>query len=210
MFSDNDAYIIGLTGMSGAGKTTACNVFSECGFAVINCDMVSRVVVEKGKPALNELVNNFGEEILLSDGTLDRKSLGNLIFSDEKSRFLFNDIIYPYISYEMITTAVKYINEGYRYILLDAPTLFESGTDSFCDVIVSVVADRKKCTERIMERDKLTFTEAENRLKSQFPPEFYKQRSDYCVENKDSVEILKSEIRSIAGKIGEINAKEKK
>ncbi len=206
MFTDNDAYIVGLTGMSGAGKTTACNVFSDCGFAVINCDAVSRIVVEKGKPALNELVKHFGNNIILPDGNLNRRGLGNLIFSDEKARFLFNSIIYPYISYEMITTAIKYIKEGYRCILLDAPTLFESGTDSFCNAIVSVVADRDKCIERIMARDNLSFTEAENRLKSQYPPEFYMERSDYCVENKDSVEILKAEIKNIAEKIGEINA----
>lgn len=206
MFTDNDARIIGLTGMSGAGKTTACDVFFNSGFAVINCDTVSRIVVEKGKPALNELCENFGNDIILPDGNLNRKRLGNLIFSDEKSRFLFNDIIYPYISYEMITTAVKYINDGYRHILLDAPTLFESGTDSFCDVIVSVVADREKCIERIMKRDNLTFTEARNRIMSQFPLEFYKEKSDYCVENKNSLAALESEIKHIVELIGEMDA----
>ncbi len=209
MFSDNDAYIVGLTGMSGAGKTTACNVFSECGFAIINCDTVSRIVVEKGKPALNELSMHFGSIALLPDGNLNRKHIGNLIFSDKDARLLFNSIVYPYISYEMIITAVKYINEGYHYILLDAPTLFESGTDSFCNAIVSIVAEREKCIERIMKRDNLTFTEAENRLKSQFPPEFYMEKSDYYVENKNSVEMLKAEIKSIAEKIGVANAEKK-
>lgn len=210
MFTDNDAYIIGLTGMSGAGKTTACNVFSGCGFAVINCDSVSRIVVQKGKPALYELKDSFGGDILLPDGNLNRRQMGNLIFSDEKARVLFNNIIYPYISYEMIITAVKYINDGYRCILLDAPTLFESGTYSFCDVIVSIVAERSKCIERIMRRDNLTYTEAENRLLSQFSPDYYRERSDYCVENKGSVELLEMEIRSIAEKIGEMNAEKKK
>ncbi len=205
MFTDNDAYILGLTGMSGAGKTTACEVFRECGYAVINCDTVSRIVVEKGRPALRELEAYFGGSVILPDGNLNRKEVGNLIFSDEKARLAFNDIIYPYISYEMIKAAVKYINSGLRYILLDAPTPFESGTDSFCDIIVSVVSDREKCLERIMLRDKLTREEAFNRLSSQYPPEFYRKRSDYCVENRGSIEQLKAEIKNIAVKIGEIN-----
>lgn len=206
MFSDNDAYIIGLTGMSGAGKTTACEAFRDAGFGIINCDTVSRIVVEKGKPALSELCGCFGKEILLPDGTLDRKGVGRLIFSDEKARASFNEIIYPYISYEMIKSAVKYIDEGYRFILLDAPTLFESGTDGFCDKIVSVVADKETCLERIRKRDNLTYEEAVNRLSSQFPPEFYRERSDYCVENKGSTEELRNEIRKIALKIGVADA----
>ena len=210
MFTENDVCIIGLTGMSGAGKTTACEVFRECGYGVINCDTVARIVVEKGRPALRELEDYFGSSVILQNGELNRKYIGNLIFSDEKARFAFNDIIYPYISYEMIMSAVEYIKMDSKYILLDAPTLFESGTDSFCDIIVSVVSDMEKCLERIMQRDKLTYEEALNRLSSQFPPEFYKQRSDYCVENKGSVEQLKTEIKNIAVKIGEINEQKKK
>lgn len=206
MFTENDAYIVGLTGMSGAGKTTACQVFSDCGFAIINCDLVSRAVVEKGRPALSELEAHFGTGIILTDGTLNRKTMGNLIFSDKKAREEFNEIIYPYISYEMIISAVKYINSGHRFILLDAPTLFESGIDSFCDIIVSVIADREECLRRIMTRDKLTFDEARNRLLSQFSPEFYREKSDFCAVNKGTVKELQAEIKRIAQLIGEKNA----
>mgnify|MGYP003301579776 CR=1 FL=1 len=184
MFTDNDVYIIGLTGMSGAGKTTACEAFSECGVDIINCDLVARTVVLKGRPALKELKDYFGNEIILPDGTLDRKKIGNLIFSDESARLAFNNIIYPFISYEMIMNAVKYIKGGSEYILLDAPTLFESGTDSFCDIIVSVVAEREDSIKRIMLRDNLSRDEAENRLSSQHPAEFYRGKSDFCVVNK--------------------------
>lgn len=209
MFTDKDAVIIGLTGMSGAGKTTACTVFSDFGFSIINCDMVSRIVVEKEKPALKELIVRFGESAVLSDGTLNRKYIGNLIFSDEKERYAFNEIIYPYISYEMIITAIKYIESGSRVIILDAPTLFESGTDCLCDYIVSVVSDIESCIERIRKRDNLTSEEAKNRLLSQNPPDFYRSKSDFCVENTGSVDEMKNQVRIIAEKIGDINAQEK-
>lgn len=209
MFTDKDAVIIGLTGMSGAGKTTACTVFSDFGFSIINCDMVSRIVVEKEKPALKELIVRFGESAVLSDGTLNRKYIGNLIFSDEKERYAFNEIIYPYISYEMIITAIKYIESGSRVIILDAPTLFESGTDCLCDYIVSVVSGIESCIERIRKRDNLTSEEAKNRLLSQNPPDFYRSKSDFCVENTGSVDEMKNQVRIIAEKIGDINAQEK-
>ena len=207
MFTDNDACIIGLTGMSGAGKTTACEAFSECGADIINCDIVSRTVVENGKPALSELSAYFGNEIILSDGNLDRKKIGNLIFSDESSRFAFNDIIYPYISYEMIINAVKYLRDGSEYILLDSPTLFESGTDSFCDVIVSVVAEREDSIKRIMLRDNLSREEAENRLSSQHTAEFYREKSDFCVVNNGTKEELKEKVKTIFSLIGDTNEK---
>ena len=207
MFTDNDVCIIGLTGMSGAGKTTACEAFADCGVDIINCDLVARIVVEKDKPALKELAAYFGDGIILPDGTLNRKKIGNLIFSDESARLAFNDIIYPYISYEMIMNAVEYIKMGSKYILLDAPTLFESGTDSFCDVIVSVVAEQEDSIKRIMLRDNLSREEAENRLSSQHTADFYCDKSDYCVFNNGTREELKSKINNIFGLIGEINEK---
>lgn len=207
MFTDNDVCIIGLTGMSGAGKTTACEAFSECGVGIINCDIVARIVVEKGKPALSELSARFGDDIILPDGTLDRRKIGNLIFSDEKARIVFNEIIYPYISYEMIMNAVKYIKGGSEYVLLDAPTLFESGTDSLCDVIVSVVALHEDSVSRIMLRDNLSREEAENRLSSQFSADFYSEKSDFCVLNNGTKEELKEKIKRIFCSVGEDNEK---
>ncbi len=207
MFTDSDICIIGLTGMSGAGKTTACEAFAGCGVDIINCDMVARVVVEKGKPALKELAAYFGDEIILPDGNLDRKKIGNLIFSDEAARLAFNDIIYPFISYEMIICAVKYIKDGSEYVLLDAPTLFESGTDTFCDIIVSVVAEQEDSIRRIMERDNLSREEAENRLSSQHSADFYREKSDFCVVNNGTMEELKEKIKNIFSLIGENNEK---
>ena len=207
MLTDCNVCVIGLTGMSGAGKTTACEAFSECGVDIINCDLVARTVVLKGRPALKELMNYFGNEIILPDGTLDRKKIGNLIFSDESARLAFNDIIYPYISYEIIMNAVEYIKMGSGYVLLDAPTLFESGTDSLCDVIVSVVADYEDSVKRIMLRDNLNREEAENRLSSQHTADFYCEKSDYYVFNNGTREELKCKIKSIFGLIGENNEK---
>ncbi|MGN0618920.1 MAG: dephospho-CoA kinase [Ruminiclostridium sp.] len=203
MFFKDNCVIVGLTGMSGAGKTTACNAFREAGFAVIDCDRAAREVVEKGRPALKEIVSAFSPEILNSDGTLNRRMLGNIIFSDSEKRQLLNGIIYPYISYTIISEICGFLSGGEKRILVDAPTLFESGTDSLCDLVVSVVADEKLCLSRIMFRDSLTDEQAKNRLSSQYPPDFYREKSAYCVENSGTQEQLREKILAIAAEIGE-------
>lgn len=197
--------IVGLTGMSGAGKSTACKVFSENGWAVIDCDIVARKVVEKGKPALCEISEHFGREILFSDGGLDRKQLGNLVFSDARRLNELNELIYPYISYEIISRAEEYIMNDCMNILLDAPTLFESGADGLCDKIVSVTAPIECCIARIMERDKLTAEQAENRLKSQHSEEFYHEKSDFCVNNNGDTVQLKQKIGTIIKELTKSN-----
>lgn len=197
MILGNECLVIGFTGMSGAGKTTASNVFRDNGWAVIDCDIVSRIVVERGRPALSEIAGHFGKEILLPCGTLDRRRLGNLIFSDERLRNELNAVIYPYISYEIIRSAAEYIKGGSKFILLDAPTLFESGADGLCDKIVSITAPVDVCVSRIMQRDGLTREHAENRLKSQHSEEYYRERSDFCVRNDGDNVHLKQKIGTI-------------
>lgn len=203
MIFRNDARIVGLTGMSGAGKTTACEVFRECGYAVVDCDRVARRVTEPGKPALREIVRRFGAEYLDPDGALNRRALGRRIFSSETDRLALNELIYPYISYEMILLVISYIDRGERLILLDAPALFESGTDALCDRIAAIVSDREKCVERIAARDALPPEQARERLDAQFPAAFYRTRADLCVENNGTERALREKVRAAAVRLGE-------
>lgn len=141
--------IVGLTGMSGAGKSTVCRAFAESGFDVIDCDLSAREVVQPGRPALTELHDRLSPELILQDGTLDRRKTAELIFHSEEKRALFNKIIYPYITYNI---AEKLKSAG-DYVLLDAPTLFEARLEFLCGSIVSVTADPENCVQRIMKRD---------------------------------------------------------
>ena len=157
--------IVGLTGMSGAGKSTVCRAFAESGFDVIDCDLSAREVVQPGRPALTELHDRLSPELILQDGTLDRRKTAELIFHSEEKRALFNKIIYPYITYNI------------------AETLFEARLEFLCGSIVSVTADPENCVQRIMKRDGITEELARSRLKSQHGEEFYRQRSGFCIEN---------------------------
>ena len=195
--------VIGLTGQSGAGKTTVCQVFDESGFAIINADRIAREVVEKGKPCLEEITECFGREILNDDGTLDRQSLADIVFGDREKLRQLNAISYPYINSEILKMINQYREEKKRYVLLDAPTLFESRADDFCDLIISVTASEKNRSERIAKRDGITPEQIKRRFSSQHTEKFFINHSDFIIKNNKSVELLREKAKEVAEKIKE-------
>lgn len=181
--------IVGLTGMSGAGKSTVSRVFNESGFFVIDCDSAARNCASAGSPFLKELSKNF-ENLIKSDGTLDRAATAAEIFSDKEKRARYNKIIYPYITYNVIEQIKYAAQKGEKFVLLDAPTLFEARLDGICREIVSVTADEALCEERIMRRDGIDRLQAKARLSAQHCALFYQSRSKYIIDNCDSVKEL--------------------
>lgn len=194
--------VIGLTGQSGAGKTTVSQIFSENGFAVINADKVARKVMEKGSSCLEKTCAVFGD-VKDSDGNLDRKLLASIVFTDMDKKKEYEGIIFPYITEEIEREIFDAEKNGDEYILLDAPTLFESGTDSLCSVIVSVICDREVRLARIISRDGITRQQAENRLNSQHSDDFYILRSDYVIANDGTGDELSEKTRSVIKMIKE-------
>lgn len=193
--------IVGLTGQTGAGKTHVSSVFAEKGFSVINADNISRIVVQKGKPCLAELCEFFGEGILNEDGSLNRSLLGQIVFTDKSKLELLNSIIYPYITAEILQTIRNLYDDGKRLILLDAPTLFESRADDFCELIISVVSKENLRLERIMKRDNISKEDALNRMNSQLEEEFFKENSDFIIKNNYDLDNLYDVSEEVADKI---------
>lgn len=202
------ARVIGLTGQSGAGKTTVSGVFSQNGFAVIDADIISREVTQKGQPCLGELAEAFGSDILNIDGTLNRKKLGGIVFSDKEKLRQLNGIIYPYIIYRIISRIDELSEAGEKLILLDAPTLFEANADDLCDLIISVTADEDIRLRRITVRDGITPEAAKRRFESQYSEHFFINHSDFVIKNNKTPDILAAKAEEVAGKIKEYyNAK---
>lgn len=169
--------VIGLTGPTGSGKSDASRIAEDFGLQVIDCDKTARKATEKGTKGLNALVLVFGEEILLSGGSLNRKALAAKAFKDKQSTDLLNKTILPYIADIVIKQAAK------GDTLLDAPTLFESGINKICNKTVAVLADRDIRLKRIIARDNLTLKEAETRINAGKDEEFFRERADYILYN---------------------------
>lgn len=201
--------VIGLTGQSGAGKTTVCSVFAENGFAIINADRIARQIMEKGNGCLEEVTECFGRDILKDDGTLDRQKLADIVFSHKDKLKQLNAISYPYITSEIVNMINKYMDEKRKYVLIDAPTLFESRADDLCDLIISVTAPEKLRAERISKRDEITSEQIKERFSSQHTEKFFVSHSDFIIKNNKSVESLQEKAKEVAEKIKEYyNAEE--
>lgn len=200
---NGNVHVIGLTGQSGAGKTSVSNVFAENGFSVINADIVSREVVEKGSDCLSEIAEAFGSGIITDEGTLDRKKLGTIVFSDKEKLRELNGIIYPYIIKRIIDRIDELKAAGSELILLDAPTLFEANADDLCDLIISVTADEAIRTERIMARDNISKEAALRRFDSQLTEHFFITHSDFVIKNNKSGELLNRKAEEVSCKIKE-------
>lgn len=193
--------VVGLTGQTGAGKSTISQVFAENGFSIINADVVARQVMEKGSACLAEIAETFGRDVLDSKGGLDRKKLAGIVFTDSERLKTLNSISYPYITREILRQINTFSDAGEDFILLDAPTLFESGADSFCDIIVSVVADAAIRKQRIISRDGITPEQAQNRMDSQLDEEYFISHSGYIINNNGSPDSVREVAEELAGKI---------
>ena len=193
-----EIYLIGLTGQTGAGKTTVSALLQAEGFAAVNADTVARAAVQPGSPCLNALARIFGQQIMQPDGTLDRAATAALIFTDKNAKAQYEAVIYPYITRMIRQETAAIAAAGKRMILLDAPTLFESGISRSCHAIVSVVADADIRKARITERDGLTEEQALRRMNAQYPEDYFRAHSDAVIENNGNTALLRQAVSEAA------------
>lgn len=187
--------IIGLTGPTGSGKSSASIEAQNQGFRVIDCDKLARVAVEKGTEGLAKLTRVFGKDILNPDSTLNRKALAQKAFSSVENTKLLNETLLPIISEMVKKEAVG------DYVLLDAPTLFESGIDSICNCTVAVLADREIRFNRIINRDNMDENAANLRINAGKGDDFYKTNADYIIYNNNDEKSFNLKFREIINEI---------
>jgi dephospho-CoA kinase len=180
--------IIGLTGGSGTGKTLISQTFLKHNIPVIDADKVSREVACPNSPCLVELAQYFGKEIIDADGNLKRRHLANIAFADSEKTKVLNKITHKYIKINIDKKISEYKKSGYKGVVVDAPTLIESGAHKNYDKIICVISKRDIRAQRIIKRDNLSTHEAYRRIMAQHNDDFYTSNSDYTIVNNDNIE----------------------
>ena len=197
--------VIGLTGPTGAGKGAVATIFEGYGIPVINADRVYHELITPPSSCLQELVEIFGKEILLPDGSLNRRALASIVFSDPAAREKLNTVTHRYVMEEIKTRMERLRREGIPVAALDAPQLFEAGAHKACGAVVSVLAERQTRLERIVARDSITPEAAMRRILAQKSDEFFKTHSDYIIENNGNIELLTPQVHRILAELGVIS-----
>jgi len=182
--------LVGLTGGIASGKSTFSSLLRERGVPVIDADALSRAVVAPGSPALARIAEAFGAEMLLPDGSLDRRRLGARVFADPGARQRLEAITHPAIRDAMIEEVARLAGGGHDLVIYDVPLLYEVGLDGAVDSVVVVWTPRAVQLERLERRDALTLAEAEARLEAQLPLDEKAGRADFVVENRGPPEAL--------------------
>ena len=179
--------LIGLTGQSGAGKSTVSAVFAADGVTVFNADEIVGQLYGAQSPCLKTVAACFGEDILHDDGTLDRRLLASRAFADKKSTALLGKLVHPFVTARLF----ELLHQTEGLVVFDAPQLFEAGADVICDCVVAVVADEPLRRARIMARDHLTREQADSRLNAQHSEAFFRSHADIIIENNAGEDALR-------------------
>lgn len=189
--------IIGLTGQSGAGKSTVAKFLEQNGFFVINADLLVRRIYNSGSPCLKTIASVFGEDIITNNGTPDRKLLAQRAFSSKENTELLSSIVHPFVTSELFSEIKKAAESGAKTVVYDAPQLFESNADVICDEIISVTAEKSVRLERICKRDNISEENALMRMNAQLDEEFFRENSDYIIENNSDLYSLNIQLEGL-------------
>lgn len=183
--------IIGITGNSGTGKTTLAKELQkiyEEDIYIIDADRIAKELMVPVSEYYKKTLNLFGENILNTDGEIDRRKLANIIFNDSKAREELDKLTFKYVVDETKKIISKKLANNY---IIDAPLLIESKLNELCDRVISIIADEDVKLDRICIRDNKEKNEAFLRINSQKDDIFYIKNSDYVVVNNDDLDVEK-------------------
>ncbi|MFJ7991010.1 dephospho-CoA kinase [Peribacillus frigoritolerans] len=189
--------IIGITGGIASGKSTVSLYLQELGFTIVDADLASRAVVEPGEEAYHQVVKAFGEDILLTDGNIDRVKLGTIIFNDQEKRLLLNGIVHPAVRNWMRVKTEAALSSGEETVFMDIPLLFESKLTFMVDKTLLIYVDEQVQLERLMNRNGLSETEALARINSQMPLADKKALADAVIDNNGDINEAKRQLKAI-------------
>ena len=178
---------VGITGGIGSGKTAVTDWLAQKGITIVDADVVARLVVAPGMPALAEIANTFGAEYLLPDGQLDRGALRQLVFADEHKRKVLEGITHPKIR-EALATQLE--NASSSYVVLSSPLLLEGSQSEMVEITVVVDVPESLQIERTMARDQNDQALVEKIMAAQLNRETRLSRADIVIDNSECLQTL--------------------
>lgn len=190
--------IVGLTGGIATGKSSCSKYLREKhGVDIIDADTIAHQILEPGTPTYFAIIDEFGLGILQNDTRIDRAVLGSMIFQNKDKRSALNRITHPTIRLIMLQRVIYYFLIGTRIIVLDTPLLFESSLQKYVHRIVVVYTPENIQLQRLVSRDRITYTQAQSRISSQMPIEEKKTLADYLIDNSENFTETRNQIDSI-------------
>lgn len=184
----------GLTGGIATGKSTAKKLIEGLGFPVIDADEISHRLTESGQPGYVGVVSHFGNQVLQKDQTLDRKKLGQIVFSDSEQKLALENILHPLIRSEVVRQREHHEKSGTTVCFYDVPLLFEKQLWNDFDATVLIWCDPRIQLERLMKRNQLSESDAQLRIANQIDLIEKVRMATYCVDNSGDVEDLKKQL----------------
>ena len=189
--------ILGLTGGIASGKSTADVFFREKQIPVIDCDQIAHDILNKGEKGYELVLKQFGKRILKSDQSINRSALGQIVFDDEKQLEALNEITHPLIFQEIQAKIALNNRNKNSLVVVDAPVLFESKGQKYCDFTLLIAIPESLQMKRLMLRDNLSKGAALKRIRSQMPLSQKEKLADFVINNTGTKQDLKSKLEQL-------------
>jgi len=173
-------FTIGITGGSGAGKTSALRALQSLGAFTLDCDVVYHELLSNNQDLKSELETRFNG--IVQNGEVDRRKLAEIVFGDPEALIDLNSITHKYVGEEIARRTSNLVNQGFTAVAIDAIALIESGRAEKCDIVVGVTAPKEMRISRIMARDGISRELAERRIDAQKPDSYFEENCDYVLE----------------------------